>query len=155
MRSSLEFATSPTEVEYLLNISRYISRNPDVKVMYGTTRNEAFHNQLKAYYRNVMLQTGRNATLVASIVTAAKLVSGTLRVGHEVTVSHAENQLLQAATSAFVSAGVTFRPKLHLRTVGNPDVDEAVLPAGARRLRKRPAAALAAQGRSPKRPRRG
>ena len=67
MRASLAFATAPRQVEYLLNLSRCAARRPEVDVPYGTTRNEAAHNQLKSYFRNVILQTGRNAQMIAAV----------------------------------------------------------------------------------------
>eukprot|EP00959_Pyramimonas_sp_CCMP1952_P146119 3059505-Pyramimonas_sp.AAC.1 len=58
---SLRYATSSKQLEYLLNLGRFIARNPDMEVMYGTTRNEALHMQLEAFFRNVFIQTERNA----------------------------------------------------------------------------------------------
>ena len=43
---------------------------------YGTTQNEAFHLQLKSFFRNITQQSGRNAQVVAGVATLAKLVAG-------------------------------------------------------------------------------
>jgi hypothetical protein len=74
--SSLTAATSPVQLGYLFNLPRFIARNPTHAVMYGTTRNEAFHAELKAFFRNIVKQTKRNAEHVASVVTLVKLVAG-------------------------------------------------------------------------------
>eukprot|EP00973_Karenia_brevis_P040920 5662360-Karenia_brevis.AAC.1 len=71
---SLTFATSPQQLAYLQNYAKFIAEHPDIDVMYGTTKNEAFHAQLKSYFRNVMIQTRRNAKAVCQIATLAKLI---------------------------------------------------------------------------------
>eukprot|EP00959_Pyramimonas_sp_CCMP1952_P381712 7998642-Pyramimonas_sp.AAC.1 len=58
---ALRYATSPAQLEYILNLGRFIARKPSVQVVYGTARNEALHMQLKAFFRNVFMQTERNA----------------------------------------------------------------------------------------------
>eukprot|EP00959_Pyramimonas_sp_CCMP1952_P226741 4740827-Pyramimonas_sp.AAC.1 len=59
--ASLRYATSPAQLEYLLNLSRFTARGPSVQVLYGTTRNDAFHLQLKAFFRIVFIQTEQGA----------------------------------------------------------------------------------------------
>ena len=61
---SLAHATNPTGMEYLFNNTRFIARDPTVKVMYGTTRNEAFHLELKNLFRNVRGVRARRAHLI-------------------------------------------------------------------------------------------
>ena len=53
VRGSLSFAVRPQGLEYLMNGPRFFARNPTVQSVYGTTRNEAFHRQLKGYWRIV------------------------------------------------------------------------------------------------------
>ena len=59
--SSLQFATTSLPLVWLMNLSRFTARNPDVKAMFATAPNEAFHTQFKAFFRNVFHESGRNA----------------------------------------------------------------------------------------------
>ena len=52
--ASLQFATRPRALEYLMNNSRFFARNPALQGVFEATRNEAFHKQLKGYWRNVI-----------------------------------------------------------------------------------------------------
>ena len=65
--SSLAHATRPEGLEYLMNFARFVQRYPQETVPYGTTRNEAFHRQLKSFFRNIMHQSARNARIVCDI----------------------------------------------------------------------------------------
>eukprot|EP00959_Pyramimonas_sp_CCMP1952_P164178 3432485-Pyramimonas_sp.AAC.1 len=75
----LRYATSPAQRACLLGLSRFIARGPGVQAMCGTTRNEAFHMQFKCFFRNVFIQTERNARAVRSICTFAELLAGSAR----------------------------------------------------------------------------
>ena len=57
--ASLTHATSPNQLAYLQNFGLFVAKHPHIDVMYGTTRNEAFHKQLLSFFRNVMFQTSR------------------------------------------------------------------------------------------------
>ena len=107
--------------------------------MYGTTNAEAFHSQLKPFFRNVMIQTRRNATVVCMVATLAKLVVGTLTTVPIIT-ERAEHELLRDAANFFMESPLVFTPRVCLDTIANEKVDEDALPASAKRLRKRPAA---------------
>ena len=148
---SLGYATSPAQLEYLLNLGRFIARNPGVQTMYGTTRNEAFHMQLKAFFRNVFIQTERNARAVSSVCTFAKLLAGWARKSLPLTERHQERELLHAALCALTQHPPKIAPKLRLERSANPQVDVDRLPSSAKVLRRRPAAA-AAMPRPRKRP---
>ena len=74
--TSLKHSTRPAGLEYLMNGARFASRYPNIKLMPGTLRNEAYHRHLEAMWRNVMQQTGRNADRVADIATLTQLVVG-------------------------------------------------------------------------------
>ena len=74
--ASLSAATTPVALEYLMNGPRFFARNPNVPHGYGTTKNKAFHRQLKSFFRNITQQSGRNAQVVAGVATLAKLVAG-------------------------------------------------------------------------------
>ena len=76
--NSLRHATLPTALEYLFNNTRFIARNEGVDVVYGTTRNEAFHRELKGFFANVRCVRIRRAQLIGEIVTLAKLVAGAM-----------------------------------------------------------------------------
>ena len=136
--SSLEHALRPVGLEYLLNGARFIGRNPDIPVMYGTTRNEAFHMQLKSFWRNVMWQTSRNAKVVASLVTFAKLMVGQIQ-STCYTTNKPEHELLRRAAAILMSDPLTFEPLMDLSAVPTPKADLASLPPNAKVPWKRPA----------------
>ena len=70
--------------------------------MYGTTRNEAFHRQLKSYFRNVMRQTRRNAQVVCEIATLGKAIAGKMDKA-EVIHDLEEHDLLRFALSVWLT----------------------------------------------------
>lgn len=76
--ASLQAAMGPTEVGYLQNIGRFAARYPCARMLHGTTHNEAYHLELKAFFRNVMRQSRQHARMVCAIATVAKLVAGYL-----------------------------------------------------------------------------
>ena len=122
-------------------------------MMYGTTRNEAFHNQLKAFFRNVMHQTGRNAGNVCRVVTLSKLLAGA--VGRsQLTRKVRETMRMSVASAMLRKSEYTFSPPLDIVVRANQKVDVDSLPASAKKLRshtkaKRKAAEpLCAQGKS-------
>ena len=132
---SLVFATTPPNLEYLMNLSRFVSRNPQIQVIYGTTRNEAFHYQFKCFFRNVFLQTARNAKVVCGIVTLAKLLAGWMRrTGTSTQLG--EHELLLRATDLLMANPLTISPLLDLSTILNPVIDLDALPPNAKRLRR-------------------
>ena len=47
--SSLEHATTVQELGYIRNFCKYVANNPTIEIMFGTTRNEAFHKRLTAF----------------------------------------------------------------------------------------------------------
>ena len=57
----LTAAMRPEATGYMMNMAKFAARNPSVKLMYATTPKEAFHKQLKSFFRNVIFQTGRHA----------------------------------------------------------------------------------------------
>ena len=57
--SALAHATKPREMAFLMNLSRFSARHPDVDIPYGTVKNEALHMQLKSFYRNIVLGEDR------------------------------------------------------------------------------------------------
>ena len=71
---SLVFATSPREMGYVLNVGRFVARHPNVTMLHGTRHNEAFHMELKAFFRNVMRQTREHAVIICKMVNLVKLV---------------------------------------------------------------------------------
>ena len=75
VRQSLECATSPANLEYIQNIGRFGKRHPDVQLLSGTSHNEAYHMELKAFWRNVMSQSAFHAKLIAKVATTAKLLA--------------------------------------------------------------------------------
>ena len=108
--------------------------------MYGTTHNEAFHSQLKPFYRNIMIETARDARTVSAVATTAKLIAGYAKYHTILTTPHEDHESLRAAAAAFVREGGAVRPKMNHEAVHHPAVDQDALPPYAKRLRKRPAA---------------
>ena len=105
--------------------------------MRETTRNEAFHRQLKAFYRNVMVQSARNATVVAAIATLSQLIAGGMaRAATSTKVS--QSDLLRIAASVLDSQMPSFEPRLDV-TVSRTHVSvaqQADLPPGVKRPRR-------------------
>ena len=118
---------------------RYFHQGSKLSVLfYSTTRNEAFHNQLKGFFRNVFQQTGRNAQMICKVATFAKLVVGVM--ARETTTSQQhEHQLLQVVAQTWTSCGIVVNPRLAQRAVANASVNVELLPPGVNLPRKRPA----------------
>ena len=122
----------------MLNFARFVARNLTIPMPYGTTRNEAWHKELKAFFANVYYQTGRNAAIVGKIATLVKLIAGVL--DKEVTTSHGrQHQLMHAAMIAWSRSNVALVPKIACQATSNPHVQMHVLPVGVTVCRKRPA----------------
>jgi hypothetical protein len=136
--SALKKSTEPTQLEYLLNGPRCFMRNPGIPLTYGTTRNEAFHRQLRSFFRNIIYQSGRNAHMVASIATVAKLLAGYMD-RPETTVDIDEAALLKTVASNLADSPATFSPLLDMirptRVHVDADAQES-LPLNAKRIRK-------------------
>ena len=95
---------------------------------------------MKAFWRNVMVQLGRNAELIAAVVTFAKLVVSQMQRG-EFCKNLREHELLRIAARIFEQEPVEFLPLLDVK------VDATV--------RKRPASpAAGSRARGTKRVRR-
>ena len=136
---SLKHATSSNELGYIRNFCKFVATHPGMDIPFGTTRNEAFHRQLKAFYRNVMHQTARHARCIANVATLAKLFAGYLRhSGKNLTRSIAECDLLRmVADHLLTETPISFDPLLSIKTVENTKVDVSVLPPKAKRLKMR------------------
>ena len=93
--ASLKASMSAEQVEYLLNYARFISRNQDVPVPYGTTGNEAFHNELKGFFRCVYTPKRRYVKSLVDVIAAVKSVSGFLQK-QKLTKQHTQSNLLRA-----------------------------------------------------------
>ena len=98
--------------------------------------NDNIYYILKAFFRNVMFQTQRNAKVVASVATYVKLLSFRMRQA-TVTVVHGESDLLRVAASALMINPITFTPLLNHFTIQNPEVDINILPSSAKVSRRR------------------
>jgi hypothetical protein len=77
--ASLVAATTPKALGYVMNIGRFVARHPHVGIMQGTTSNEAYHMELKSYFRNVMVQTKRHARMISQVATLTKLIALSLK----------------------------------------------------------------------------
>jgi hypothetical protein len=132
---SLVNATTSHGLGFLRNGSRFAAKNRDVQLMYGTTRNEAFHKQLVSFFRNVMLQSSRNLTNISAVATLAKLVAAfTSHIDTSIVVD--EHEMLRAAADHWLENPITFLPLMNHKTQPNPVVDVDALPASAKRIRR-------------------
>ena len=134
---SLAHTTRAQGLEYLMNCSRFVQRHPGEIVQYGTTGNEAFHNQLKAWFRNVFVQTARNAILVCSVACFSKLIASTLQ-RCDLTREYGEHELLTLASGFLRANNIEFQPAVEIVAQDYPEVDLDALPKSAKRLRKQP-----------------
>ena len=140
VQSSLENATTVQELGYVKNFCKFVANNPSLEVMFGTTRNEAFHKQLKTFYRNVMHQLRRHALCVAAVATFAKLFAGFLQRHQEFqTSSNREHTLLeQLAAFLLAESPIKFEPRMRFNVIADPVIDQSSLPKNAKRKRKCP-----------------
>lgn len=149
IKSSLRHATRPEGLEYLMNGCRFAAHHPDIKLMDGTTRNEAHHLQTKFMFRNVMHQIGRNVEIVSGVLTVIKLMAGYLQKDNTFTIIHREHTLLHQVALDLMQTPKEFVPLMDHRPVRNPLIDMESLPRNAKTLRKRPAAAMSAMVKRP------
>ena len=74
------------------------------------------HMQLQTLYRNIIFQTGRNARIVASIFTLAKLLAGSLGKGVYIGADRSrEVELLRAMCSQLRGDPPVISPLLNSR----------------------------------------
>jgi hypothetical protein len=132
---SLRNSTTLQGLQFLRNGSRFAAKNRDASLMYGTTRNEAFHKQLKSFFRNIMLQLGRNLTNISAVATIAKLVAA-FSSQLDTSTTKGEAELLRAAAAHWIENPITFVPLMNHKTQPNPVVDVDTLPASAKRIRR-------------------
>ena len=137
--TSLEFATSRRELAYFKNFCKFVDNNPSIAVMFGTTRNEAFHKQLKAFYRNVFHQTSRHAQCIANVATLAKLLAGYLQrsAGNLVRNYEEHDVLVALAKHLLAERPIPFKPRMRHAIAHNEPVDVESLPRNVKRMRKR------------------
>ena len=97
-------------MDYLLNFARYVSRTPG-PVVYGTTSNEAFHNQVKQFFNNRTGFTRSYARTAARAFVLRHLLRSSLgRVGVGV---GRRPQDLQAFVAQYLrSSQLQLRPRL-------------------------------------------
>ena len=74
-----------------------------------TTANEAFQKQVKAFFRNVIQQTARNAKLVAHITSFVKLCTSALG---EAEVGRGHRERLQLTSGMLLANPLPVRPLL-------------------------------------------
>ena len=76
--NSLRHATSPAELQYMMNGRRYLARNPGVPAPYGSTPCEGFHGESKEFFRQVVQQREEHARVLARLLTVRKLIDGAM-----------------------------------------------------------------------------
>jgi hypothetical protein len=133
VRARLVQSTSAKSLEYLANYARFISRNLNIKVPYGTTKNEAFHEPFKASFRNLRQTSAKYVKTHARIVTVATLIAEDL---HQSTFTKAmrKHSLMHEFCARLETNPLVFKP-----TIGTSPQST---PAGM----KRPAASATAGG---------
>ena len=77
------------------------------KLLSGTTHNEAYHKELKAFFRNVMKQSAAHARMIADVATIVKLIALMMQKA-EVSREHRQVDLLLAFAREFSSSGFVF-----------------------------------------------
>jgi len=121
-----------------MNFARFVDRFPHIEMMYGTTRNEAFHKQQTTSFRNVMIQTMRRARLICDMVLLVRLVAGMLK-RHDYTTAQHDHELLGQAALLLLEGPLPFEPHLSVMTAPNPKVHLTSLRVCPQTIRKRPA----------------
>jgi hypothetical protein len=119
IRGSLDAATTPVALGYIMNIARFASRHPNVPVLRGTTHNEAFHLEQKAFWRNVMKQTARHARLIARVVTLVKLIALVMKKTDCVCLPR-QTELLRKFITELLHHGLNFDALLDSRVTYPP-----------------------------------
>jgi hypothetical protein len=146
--ASITDSFSPRNLEYLLNFARFVSRNPDLKVMYGTTPNEAYHKEFAGYCSGIRTPTARCVKGIAQVATTGKLTANLLKV-RQFAPAQSQSESMRRYCAALEASPLAFRPLLRVkaRRDGKTKKDNASARAkGMRRphgVRKRPVAAVA------------
>ena len=114
-------------MEYLLNGPRWIARNPNIPVPYGTTGCEAVHGELAKFFSGVMQQTARHARAMVSMFCFKKLVLGVMQ-RLQMSGGLQPQQLLALGVRALADANLQWPIPFNIRTVPYPHVDITQLP---------------------------
>ena len=131
---SLEISTAPKSLGYLMNGCRFQARHPEVPMLYGTTHNKAYHLEQKSFWRNVMIQTGRHARMIAKVATTTKLI-GSVMVRATLVNQMRQTDLVRPFLQEYEARGIAFDQPLSRASTYNPPVRQ---PASAEaRKRKR------------------
>ena len=138
----------PRNREYLLNFARFVSRNPDLEIMFGTTPNEAYHKEFAGYCSGIRTPTARCIKGIAQVATTGKLTANVLKV-RQFAPAQSQSESMRRYCAALEARPLVFRPLLRVkaRCDGKAKKDNASARAkGMRRphgVRKRPVAAIA------------
>ena len=130
--SSLQFATSGAQLQYLFNGPRYIGRNPDAKMMYGTTACEAVHAETKVFFEQVLQQSKRRAAVWTDVFCLKKLLTGVLQ---RQTYSTQQSAVELLRTGASIVPGLPLdwnTLRIDLRSVPHDVVDTSEFPSKAK-----------------------
>ena len=114
--TSLCDSLCPRNLEYILNYTRFVARNPSVDIPYGTTSNEAFHNELKGFFRNIRTPTRRLVQILARLVTVVKLIAGSLEEQDLTRTKHSQSDKLRSFCKHLEAEPLEFRPLLRVMT---------------------------------------
>ena len=131
VRSSLAFASCGVELQYLFNGSRYIARNPNVQVPYGSTACEAVHAELKRYFALTRQQTARHAETLTSLFCMKKLITAIMQ-RLDLSKTMLPRELLRSSCASLQSMSLDWNPRLELLGQVRPKVNLRNLPANAK-----------------------
>ena len=120
-----------------MNYARFVSRNPSCVVPYGTTSNEAFHNELKGFFTCVLTPTQRFVRTHARVVTLIKLLSLRLK-SLDLSKKSRQSALLRDFCVALEDEPARFHPLFDISVRYSANVNVDSLDDAARVVRKRP-----------------
>ena len=125
--SSLKYATSNLQLQYLFNGSRYRARHPGVPVHYGTTGCEATHSKLSNFFQGTTQKSVRFARAWTTVFNVRMLVLSVVR-RLPLSIKFEPVQLLARAACAVGGLPLMWHPRVAQKTTRHGSVDIASLP---------------------------
>lgn len=134
--SSIVYAMRPRHLEYLLNVSRLVARNPNIAVPFGTAPNEAFHKELISFFRCIYTPGRDLLRGLAKVVTSVKLVAGLVK-NFQFTKAQSQRLLPREYCDALEAQPLEFRPLLNVAPISTKGVDVCALDRRAKGVMRR------------------
>ena len=120
--SSIAYSMVRRHLGYLLNYSRFVARKAELPVPYGTTLNEAFHNELLVFFRIIRTHSLATVTWLAKVITSTKLVAGMANKS-ALTKTHSQSMLLREYCQGLESAPLKFEPLIRAQPESSSPID--------------------------------